>query len=72
MDCVYDRGAMEAVVVQDRPAYAKLMQKILTKPGFRYVLNGYEYDERGAALTSGPMQLTLPCLQLTKLHSARF
>jgi len=44
MDAVYDRGALEAINVGDRPGYVKLMQQIIGK-NFRYVLNAYEYDD---------------------------
>jgi len=44
VDAVYDRGALEAINVADRPGYVKLMQQIIGK-NFRYVLNAYEYDD---------------------------
>jgi len=44
VDAVYDRGALEAINVCDRPGYVKLMQQIIGKE-FRYVLNAYEYDD---------------------------
>lgn len=44
VDAVYDRGALGAITVQDRPGYVKLMQQIVGK-GFRYLLNADEYDD---------------------------
>jgi len=44
VDAVYDRGALEAINVNDRQGYVKLMQSLLGK-NFRYVLNAYEYDD---------------------------
>jgi len=44
VDAVYDRGALEAINVSDRPGYVKLMQQLIGKD-FRYVLNAYEYDD---------------------------
>ena len=43
-DAVFDRGAFEAIEVFDRPAY---VTQILTfiKPQFRYILNGFEYED---------------------------
>lgn len=50
VDAVYDRGALGAIMVQDRPGYVKLMQQILGKD-FRYLLNADEYDD---SLFQGP------------------
>ncbi len=36
VDAVYDRGALEAINLQDRQLYAKLMQSLLG-PNFRYI-----------------------------------
>jgi len=44
VDAVYDRGALGAINVQDRPGYVKLMQQLVGKE-FRYVLNADEYDD---------------------------
>ena len=43
-DAVFDRGAFEAIEVIDRPAYVKQVMK-LVKPQFRYILNGFEYED---------------------------
>lgn len=50
IDAVYDRGALGAIAVQDRPAYAKLMQQLIGND-FRYLLEAYEYDD---SLFQGP------------------
>lgn len=44
VDAVYDRGALEAINIQERINYVNIMKSILAKD-FRYVLNGYEYDD---------------------------
>ena len=43
-DAVFDRGAFEAIEVIDRPAYVKQIMKFV-KPQFRYILNGFEYED---------------------------
>jgi len=50
IDAVYDRGALGAIAVQDRPGYVKLMQQLIGKD-FRYMLEAYEYDD---SLFQGP------------------
>jgi len=50
IDAVYDRGALGAIAVQDRPAYVKLMQQLIGNE-FRYLLEAYEYDD---SLFQGP------------------
>lgn len=44
IDCVFDRGSLGAIAIHDRMPYVKLMQSLLG-PGFRYVLESYEYDD---------------------------
>jgi len=50
VDAVFDRGALGAIAVQDRPGYVKLMQRMIGDD-FRYVLDAYEYDD---SLFQGP------------------
>merc|ERR1719427_455302 len=44
IDAVYDRGALEAINPTDRINYVTVMKSLLGQE-FRYVLNGYEYDD---------------------------
>eukprot|EP00088_Acartia_fossae_P043231 TRINITY_DN4551_c0_g1_i5.p1 TRINITY_DN4551_c0_g1~~TRINITY_DN4551_c0_g1_i5.p1 ORF type:complete len:450 (-),score=92.03 TRINITY_DN4551_c0_g1_i5:1172-2521(-) len=44
VDAVYDRGALEAINIPDRIPYVQIMKSLLGKD-FRYILNGYEYDD---------------------------
>jgi len=44
IDAVYDRGALEAINPTDRVNYVTVMKSLLGQE-FRYVLNGYEYDD---------------------------
>jgi len=44
IDAVYDRGALEAINVEDRDQYVNIMKSSLQGKDFRYLLHGFEYD----------------------------
>jgi len=51
VDAVYDRGALEAINVEDRDKYVSIMRSATQGKDFRYLLHGFEYD---LSLFQGP------------------
>lgn len=51
LEAVWDRGSLVALGIETRPRYVALVRSLLAGRAFRYLLEGWEYDQ---SLVAGP------------------